>query len=115
MHRLKPEAQISCFLESNAGLPSYPAGREVWDYVEVRDGAHMFWWLYYADSQTAHYQDLPLVMWLQVGRNTATKQINVFHCSSATNALAVAHCSLNKKTNKQQNWRDFKEASGGVV
>lgn len=113
MHRLKSQAQISCFLKSNAGLPSSPAGREVWDYVEVRDGAHMFWWLYYADSQTAHYQDLPLVMWLQVGRSTATKQITVFHCSSVTNALAVAHCHLNKK--QQQNWRDFKEASGGVV
>ncbi|XP_075879793.1 retinoid-inducible serine carboxypeptidase [Nelusetta ayraudi] len=49
------------------GLPSSPAGSEVWDYVEVRDGAHMFWWLYYAESQTAHYQDLPLVMWLQGG------------------------------------------------
>lgn len=35
--------------------------------MEVRDGAHMFWWLYYADSQSAGYKDLPLVMWLQVG------------------------------------------------
>uniref|UniRef100_A0A667YRM3 Carboxypeptidase n=1 Tax=Myripristis murdjan TaxID=586833 RepID=A0A667YRM3_9TELE len=31
------------------------------------DGAHMFWWLYYADSETAGYKDLPLVMWLQGG------------------------------------------------
>lgn len=27
----------------------------------------MFWWLYYADSQSADFKDLPLVMWLQVG------------------------------------------------
>uniref|UniRef100_A0A8C4ILV2 Carboxypeptidase n=1 Tax=Dicentrarchus labrax TaxID=13489 RepID=A0A8C4ILV2_DICLA len=27
----------------------------------------MFWWLYYADSQSAGYKDLPLVMWLQGG------------------------------------------------
>lgn len=60
----------------NAGLPSPPARREVWDYVEVRDGAHMFWWLYYADSQNADYQNLPLVMWLQVGRNAKNKQTN---------------------------------------
>lgn len=87
-----------CFLlKPNAGLPSLSAGREVWGYVEVRDGAHMFWWLYYADSQSADYRDLPLVMWLQVGSNTATKQITVFHCSSATDALAVAHCSLTKR------------------
>uniref|UniRef100_A0A8C4IPF4 Carboxypeptidase n=2 Tax=Dicentrarchus labrax TaxID=13489 RepID=A0A8C4IPF4_DICLA len=43
------------------------AGKEAWNYVEVRDGAHMFWWLYYADSQSAGYKDLPLVMWLQGG------------------------------------------------
>ncbi|XP_013879745.1 retinoid-inducible serine carboxypeptidase [Austrofundulus limnaeus] len=43
------------------------AGSEAWDYVEVRPGAHMFWWLYYADSPSAQYKDLPLVMWLQGG------------------------------------------------
>uniref|UniRef100_A0A671UCP2 Carboxypeptidase n=1 Tax=Sparus aurata TaxID=8175 RepID=A0A671UCP2_SPAAU len=41
--------------------------KEVWSYVEVRDGAHMFWWLYYADSPAAQYKDLPLVLWLQGG------------------------------------------------
>ncbi|XP_053195104.1 retinoid-inducible serine carboxypeptidase [Scomber japonicus] len=51
----------------NKGLSSPLAGKEAWDYVEVRNGAHMFWWLYYADSQTAQYKDLPLVMWLQGG------------------------------------------------
>ncbi|TMS15412.1 Retinoid-inducible serine carboxypeptidase [Larimichthys crocea] len=49
------------------GLCSPLAGKEVWNYVEVRDGAHMFWWLYYADSQSGGYKDLPLVMWLQGG------------------------------------------------
>lgn len=42
------------------------ASDEVWGYVDVRDGAHMFWWLYYADSPAAAHQHLPLVMWLQV-------------------------------------------------
>uniref|UniRef100_A0A7N8XZX1 Carboxypeptidase n=1 Tax=Mastacembelus armatus TaxID=205130 RepID=A0A7N8XZX1_9TELE len=42
-------------------------GKEAWNYVEVREGAHMFWWLYYADSQSAGYKELPLVMWLQGG------------------------------------------------
>ncbi|XP_036445928.1 retinoid-inducible serine carboxypeptidase [Colossoma macropomum] len=36
---------------------------EKWGYVDIREGAHMFWWLYYADS----FKDLPLVMWLQGG------------------------------------------------
>uniref|UniRef100_A0A4W6CTI8 Carboxypeptidase n=1 Tax=Lates calcarifer TaxID=8187 RepID=A0A4W6CTI8_LATCA len=52
-------------IESYAGLPSPLAGKEAWNYVEVRDGAHMFWWLYYADNPSA--SDLPLVMWLQGG------------------------------------------------
>uniref|UniRef100_A0A8C4SVM5 Carboxypeptidase n=1 Tax=Erpetoichthys calabaricus TaxID=27687 RepID=A0A8C4SVM5_ERPCA len=41
--------------------------KEEWDYVEVRDGAHMFWWLYYADNPTKNFSELPLVMWLQGG------------------------------------------------
>lgn len=59
-----------CFLLSvvlSKGLPSALRSKEVWNYVEVRDGAHMFWWLYYADSVQAQYKDLPLVMWLQGG------------------------------------------------
>ncbi|XP_070778637.1 retinoid-inducible serine carboxypeptidase [Enoplosus armatus] len=52
---------------ASKGLPSPLAGGETWNYVEVRDGAHMFWWLYYADNQSAEYGDLPLVMWLQGG------------------------------------------------
>lgn len=54
---------------SLAGLPCPVAGKEAWNYVKVRDGAHMFWWLYYADSQSAEFMDLPLVMWLQVGHH----------------------------------------------
>ncbi|XP_034394739.1 retinoid-inducible serine carboxypeptidase [Cyclopterus lumpus] len=50
-------------LVAHTGLSSSPpTGKEAWSYVEVRNGAHMFWWLYYADSL-----DLPLVMWLQGG------------------------------------------------
>ncbi|XP_070703890.1 retinoid-inducible serine carboxypeptidase [Pempheris klunzingeri] len=47
------------------GLLSPLAGKEAWNYVEVRPGAHMFWWLYYADGPSA--EELPLVMWLQGG------------------------------------------------
>uniref|UniRef100_A0A3P9L8Q2 Carboxypeptidase n=1 Tax=Oryzias latipes TaxID=8090 RepID=A0A3P9L8Q2_ORYLA len=48
----------------SAGLCAPPPPKEAWNYVEVRDGAHMFWWLYHAD---AGFQELPLVMWLQGG------------------------------------------------
>ncbi|XP_042361044.1 retinoid-inducible serine carboxypeptidase [Plectropomus leopardus] len=50
-----------------AGLCTPRAGKEAWNYVTVRDGAHIFWWLYYADSPSAQYQQLPLLMWLQGG------------------------------------------------
>ncbi|XP_062874789.1 retinoid-inducible serine carboxypeptidase [Trichomycterus rosablanca] len=53
----------SCF---HLGV-SVVSGKEAWDYVEVRDGAHMFWWLYYANGSSSSFQDLPLIMWLQGG------------------------------------------------
>lgn len=39
--------------------------KEDWGYVDVRPGAHMFWWLYFttADSST----NPPLIIWLQGG------------------------------------------------
>uniref|UniRef100_A0A3Q0S9I6 Carboxypeptidase n=1 Tax=Amphilophus citrinellus TaxID=61819 RepID=A0A3Q0S9I6_AMPCI len=55
------------FLVLLLGLSTPVASKEAWSYVEVRDGAHMFWWLYYADSASAQYENLPLVMWLQGG------------------------------------------------
>lgn len=38
---------------------------EDWGYVNVREGAYTFWWLYYY-SGNGSYLDQPLVMWLQV-------------------------------------------------
>lgn len=35
-----------------------------WGYVDVRTGAHMFWWLY--GSSAPDRDNKPLVMWLQV-------------------------------------------------
>lgn len=60
-----PRVKAACVSDSSAGLPGPLTGKEAWDYVEVRDGAHMFWWLYYADGPAAEKR--PLVMWLQVG------------------------------------------------
>lgn len=37
---------------------------EDWNYVDVRPGAHMFWWLY-GSTGTAR-ETRPLVLWLQV-------------------------------------------------
>ncbi|KAM6474380.1 retinoid-inducible serine carboxypeptidase isoform 1-T2 [Liasis olivaceus] len=41
--------------------------KQAWEYVPVRSNASMFWWLYYADSPTQNFTDLPLILWLQGG------------------------------------------------
>ena len=40
---------------------------EKWGYVTVRQSAHMFWWLYGAQSNTKPRTEVPLVIWLQGG------------------------------------------------
>ena len=51
----------------------------------------MFWWLYYADSQTAQYKDLPLVMWLQVGHEQVHCDLMTGHVSTCFNLFAPSH------------------------
>ncbi|RVE46147.1 hypothetical protein evm_009221 [Chilo suppressalis] len=36
-------------------------------YVTVREGAHMFYWLFYTTAPVAHYTERPLIVWLQGG------------------------------------------------
>ncbi|KAL3682188.1 hypothetical protein R1sor_000210 [Riccia sorocarpa] len=40
-------------------------GTEQWGYTDVREGAHLFWWLYY--SNVLKVESTPLVLWLQGG------------------------------------------------
>jgi len=40
--------------------------KQAWSYVDVREGAHMFYWLYYTTAEEG-FQNKPLVMWLQGG------------------------------------------------
>ena len=40
-------------------------GSEFWGYVDVRPGAHMFYWLYHSYHADG-YLRRPLVVWLQV-------------------------------------------------
>ena len=48
--------------QSHSGLSE---SKETWGYVNVRNDAHLFWWLYYTTS-TDGYKSRPLVIWLQV-------------------------------------------------
>jgi len=40
-------------------------GTEFWGYVDVRPGAHMFYWLYHSYHADG-YRNRPLIIWLQV-------------------------------------------------
>ncbi|XP_055621194.1 retinoid-inducible serine carboxypeptidase-like isoform X2 [Toxorhynchites rutilus septentrionalis] len=45
----------------------YGPGMQDWGFVEVRKGAHMFWWLYYTTADVQKFTDRPLLIWLQGG------------------------------------------------
>ena len=49
---------------SARGAPFSTIPDEDWGYVDVRPGAHMFWWLYGCTDPLRDTK--PLVMWLQV-------------------------------------------------
>lgn len=42
-------------------------GEQDYGYVTVRDGAHMFWWLFHTTADVADSSERPLIMWLQGG------------------------------------------------
>ena len=42
-------------------------GDQEWGYITVREGAHMFWWLFHTTSDVQNSTEKPLVIWLQGG------------------------------------------------
>ncbi|KAH8303621.1 hypothetical protein KR018_008777, partial [Drosophila ironensis] len=49
------------------GKPGYGPGEQDWGFVDVRPGAHMFYWLFYTTANVSKYTDRPLAIWLQGG------------------------------------------------
>lgn len=47
-------------------------GEQDWDFVTVREGAHMFWWLYYTTAEVEAFTDRPLAIWLQGGPGSSS-------------------------------------------
>lgn len=45
----------------------YGPGEQDWGHVDVREGAHMFYWLYYTTANVSNFVDRPLAIWLQGG------------------------------------------------
>ncbi|KPJ06965.1 Retinoid-inducible serine carboxypeptidase [Papilio machaon] len=48
------------------------------DYVTVREGAHMFYWLYYTTAPVKHYTERPIIIWLQGGPGGSSTGIGNF-------------------------------------
>ena len=53
---------VGCCSAVNSSIPD-----ESWGYVDVRESAHMFWWLYGCTDTSKQREYTPLVMWLQGG------------------------------------------------
>ncbi|XP_057334251.1 retinoid-inducible serine carboxypeptidase-like [Microplitis mediator] len=53
------------------GKKGFGPGEQDWGHIQVRQGAHMFWWLYYVTPQIKspdfNVFDKPLLIWLQGG------------------------------------------------
>ncbi|XP_028034257.1 retinoid-inducible serine carboxypeptidase-like, partial [Bombyx mandarina] len=47
-------------------------------YVTVREGAHMFWWLFYTTAPVEKYTERPLIVWLQGGPGGSSTGIGNF-------------------------------------
>ncbi|GJQ78402.1 hypothetical protein Trydic_g22227 [Trypoxylus dichotomus] len=59
---------VGCSLKVQTGSKGVGDVRQDWGYVDVRPGAHMFWWLYYTTATSvSHYTERPLIIWLQGG------------------------------------------------
>ncbi|XP_019880255.1 retinoid-inducible serine carboxypeptidase [Aethina tumida] len=41
--------------------------RQDWGHINIREGAYMFWWLYYTTADVEVYTKRPLIIWLQGG------------------------------------------------
>ncbi|XP_055856949.1 retinoid-inducible serine carboxypeptidase-like [Episyrphus balteatus] len=61
-------AVTACFLllETSA-KEGFGPGNQDYGYVDVRKGAHMFYWLFYTTANVSKYTDRPLAIWLQGG------------------------------------------------
>ncbi|KAM8716521.1 hypothetical protein ACLKA7_003403 [Drosophila subpalustris] len=77
--QLKDNRQITAyalillqFIGCVRGRRGFGAGEQDWNYVEVREGAHLFYWLYYTTANVSVYTERPLVIWLQGGPGVAS-------------------------------------------
>jgi len=60
------------------GRQGFGPGEQEYGYVEVRPGAHMFYWMFYTTAQE-DWTQRPLVMWLQGGPGASSTSYGNFN------------------------------------
>lgn len=58
---------ISSVTDSTENRSDFDASGTKWGYANVREGVHLFWWLYYTTANVTKPTDRPLVIWLEGG------------------------------------------------
>ncbi|XP_062140013.1 retinoid-inducible serine carboxypeptidase-like isoform X1 [Drosophila sulfurigaster albostrigata] len=61
-----------------AARRGFGPGEQDWNYVEVRKGAHLFYWLHYTTANVSSFYERPLVIWLQGGPGVASTGCGCF-------------------------------------
>ncbi|XP_060665268.1 retinoid-inducible serine carboxypeptidase-like isoform X5 [Drosophila nasuta] len=61
-----------------AARRGFGPGEQDWNYVEVRKGAHLFYWLHYTTANVSSFEERPLVIWLQGGPGVASTGCGCF-------------------------------------
>lgn len=61
-----------CAFQLNSALTGFGPGEQDWGYVDVREGAHMFWWLHFTMADVEQFTDRPLILWLQGGPGSSS-------------------------------------------
>ncbi|CAG9578654.1 unnamed protein product [Danaus chrysippus] len=65
---------VFCFFES----AQFGDHKQDFGYVTVREGAHMFYWMYYTTANVANHTERPLIVWLQGGPGGSSTGIGNF-------------------------------------
>ncbi|KAJ8730910.1 hypothetical protein PYW08_002323 [Mythimna loreyi] len=65
-------------LASDYTVGQFGPFKQDYGYVTVREGAHMFYWLFYTTADVENYTDRPLVVWLQGGPGGSSTAIGNF-------------------------------------
>ncbi|KAK7076909.1 Retinoid-inducible serine carboxypeptidase [Halocaridina rubra] len=74
---MKGDKALICLYTDSGSPHRIKTGKETWSYVTVRDGAYMFFWLYYTTADV-DYKTRPLVLWLQGGPGASSTGIGNF-------------------------------------